>query len=200
MKQTVMIVGLILVVSRGFSQNKITVMLEQIAKYEVYLMDLKKGYDVVNKGLTLINDIKHGEFDLHRDYFNSLKSVNPQIKSEAKIAAMIALQAEILSDCQSYYHQLQQSGVFTSQEISYLYTVFSALLTDVAKDITAVTTVIADGQLQMKDGERLSRIDQLYAGMTDHYEFLHAFGDQAKLQGLQRRKALQEVQNLQKMY
>ena len=200
MKQTVMIIALVLAGSRGFSQNKITVMLEQIAKYEVYLMDLKKGYDVVNKGLTLINDIKHGDFDLHKDYFNSLKSVNPQIKSDAKIAAIIALQAEILSGYQSYYHQFQQSGVFTSQEISYLYTVFSALLTDVAEDITVLTTVITDGQLQMKDGERISRIDQLYAGMTGHYEFLHAFGDQVHLQGLQRQKALQEVQNLQKMY
>ena len=199
MKQVV-IMGLILVGSRGFSQNKITVMLEQIAKYEVYLIDLKKGYDVVNKGLTLINDIKHGDFDLHKDYFNSLKSVNPQIKSEAKVAAMIALQAEILSGYQSYYHQFQQSGVFTSQEISYLYTVFSALLTDVAEDITVLTTVITDGQLQMKDAERISRIDQLYAGMTGHYEFLHAFGDQVQLQGLQRQRALQEVQNLQKMY
>lgn len=200
MKQVVLIVGLVLAGSRGFSQNKITVMLEQIAKYEVYLVDLKKGYDIVNKGLTLISDIKHGDFDLHKDYFNSLKSVNPQIKSEAKIAAMMAMQAEILSGYQSYYQQFQHAGVFTSQEISYLYTVFSTLLMDVAEDITAVTTVITDGQLQMKDGERISQIDKLYARMTAKYEFLHAFGDQVQLQGLQRQRALQEVQNLQKMY
>jgi hypothetical protein len=52
----------------------------------------------------------------------------------------------------------------------------------------------------MKDGERISRIDQLYESMANKYEFLHAFGDQVQLQRLQRQKALQEVQNLKKMY
>src|ERR1700754_3337498 len=121
MKQVVLIMGFVLAADRGFSQNKITVMIEQIAKYEVYLADLKKGYDIVNKGLTLISDIKHGDFDLHKDYFNSLKSVNPQIKGEAKVATILAMQAEILSNYQSYYQKFQQAGVFTQKEISYLY-------------------------------------------------------------------------------
>jgi len=200
MKRVVMISVFILVGSCVFCQNKITVMLEQIAKYEAYLTYLKKGYDIVNKGLTLIGDIKHGDFSLHKDYFNSLNQVNPKIKVDVKIAAMIAMQAEMLSGYQAYYSRFQAAGVFTGQQINYLYRVFSALLDDVAEDMTELTNVITDGQLQMKDDERINRIDQLYSGMTSKYNFLYAFGDQVQLQGLQRQKELQETLHLQKMY
>jgi len=200
MKRVVFIGVFILVGSHVFCQNKITVMLEQIAKYEVYLSYLKKGYDIVNKGLTLIGDIKHGDFSLHKDYFNSLDNVNPQIKSDVKIAAMIAMQAEMLSGYKAYYKRFQAAGVFTDQEISYLYRVFSGVLDDVAEDMTELTQVITDGQLQMKDNERINRIDQLYTGMTGKYNFLYSFGDQVQLQGIQRQKELQETQRLQKMH
>lgn len=200
MKRVVMIGVFILVGSCVFSQNKITVMLEQIAKYEAYLTYLKKGYDIVNKGLTLIGDIKHGDFSLHKDYFNSLNQVNPKIKGDVKIVAMIAMQAEMLSGYQAYYSRFRAAGVFTGQEINYLYRVFGALLEDVAEDMTELTNVITDGQLQMKDDERINRIDQLYTGMTGKYNFLYAFGDQVQLQGIQRQKELQETLHLQEMY
>ena len=47
---------------------------------EVYAGYLKKGYDITQDGLKLISDIKHGDFDLHNDYFNSLKKVALAIK------------------------------------------------------------------------------------------------------------------------
>ncbi len=200
MKQGCMIVLLILVGIQAFSQNKIVVMLEQIAKYEVYLSYLKKGYDIVNKGLTLIGDIKHGDFSLHQDYFNSLDNVNPKIKSDAKIAAMIALQAEMLSGYQAYYKKFKASGMFTAQEINYLYRVFSTLIDEVGEDVTAVTDIITTGRLQMKDDERMNQIDKLYTGMTSKYEFLHSFGEQVQLQALQRQQELQGVQRLEKLY
>ena len=186
--------------SQAFSQNKIVVMMEQIAKYEVYLSYLKKGYDIVNKGLTLIGDIKRGDWNMHQDYFNSLEIVNPQIKSDARIAAMIAMQVEMLASYKSYYKQFQASGVFTSKEVGYFYQVFSILLDDVAEDITELTSIMADGQLQMKDNERINRIDQLYTGMTGKYEFLYSFGDKVQVQSVQRQQELQELNTIQKLY
>jgi hypothetical protein len=200
MKQVVIILIVVLLGNGAFSQNRATVILEQIAKFEVYLSYLKKGYDIVNKGLTLIGDIKHGDFNLHKDYFNSLDQVNPQIKSDVKIAAMIAMQVEMLSSYKAYYQQFRASGVFTNQEINYFYSVFTTLLNDVAEDITELTNVVTDGQLQMKDDERINRIDKLYTGMTGKYNFLYSFADQVQVQSLQRQKELQELKTIQKMY
>jgi hypothetical protein len=70
----------------------------------------------------------------------------------------------------------------------------------VAEDITELTSIMADGQLQMKDNERINRIDQLYTGMTGKYEFLYSFGDQVQLQSVQRQQELQELNTIQKLY
>jgi hypothetical protein len=200
MKKTFIIAIVTCLAIRSFGQDVITVRIEQIAKLEVYLSYLKKGYDIANKGLTLIGDIKHGDFSMHQDYFNSLDVVNPQVKSDAKIAAMIAMQAQMLSAYKGYTKQFQGSGLFTTQEITYLARVFSAVLSDVAENITELTQVITDQQFQMKDGERIARIDRLYTTMTDNYNFLYSFCDQVQVQAAQRSHALQELQTIQKLY
>ena len=134
MKTIVIIISFVLIGSPVFSQTE--VMIEQIIKLKTYLSWLKKGYDIANKGLTLIGDIKHGDFNLHKDYFNSLEQVNPQIKGDVKIADMISMQVQMLSSYKSYYQQFKASGVFTGKELNYLYQVFTVLLDDVARDIT----------------------------------------------------------------
>jgi hypothetical protein len=200
MKKVCVIALLLLIGSQLYSQSRAQVIIEQIVKLETYLSWLKKGYDIANKGLNLISDIKHGDFNLHQDYFNSLMQVKSPIKNDAKIAAMIAMQVQMLASYKSYSGSFQSSGVFTSQEITYLQRVFTAVLDDVGKDITELTAVITDGQLQMKDNQRVNRIDNLYTSMTGKYEFLYSFGDQVQLQAAQRRKELQETQQLQKLY
>src|SRR5260221_4860823 len=70
-------------------------LLQQIAALQVYIDYAKKGYDIASKGLNTIRDIKNGDFNLHRDFFGSLKQVNPKIKKYAKVADIIAYQVSI---------------------------------------------------------------------------------------------------------
>lgn len=60
-------------------------LLEQIAALKVYIGYAQKGYSAVKKGLNTIGDFKRGEFNLHTDYLNSLKVVNPKIKKYARV-------------------------------------------------------------------------------------------------------------------
>ena len=46
---------------------------------------LKKGYEIVDKGWNTVNDIKHGDFDLHNNYFTSLKQVNSSTGDYGKV-------------------------------------------------------------------------------------------------------------------
>jgi len=70
-------------------------LLQQIAALQLYLGYVKKGYEVVNKGLITVRNIKNGDFNLHRDFLGSLKRVNPKIKKYAKVADIIAYQVRI---------------------------------------------------------------------------------------------------------
>lgn len=194
-----LLIGLItFFANAGFCQ--IQVRIEQIAKLETYLIWLKKGYGIVSDGLNIVDNIKHGDFSLHQGYFTSLTSVKTPIKGDAKIAAMIALQVQMLASYKSYVRDFRSSGVFTSQELIYLSKVFAAILDDAVKDINALTVFITDGSFQAKDDERISRINELYNSMADKYEFLYTFGDEVRLLGIQRKKELQETVHLQKLY
>lgn len=156
-------------------------LLQQIAALQVYIGYVQKGYSIASQGLSAISDIKNGEFNLHKDYFNSLKSVNPKIKSYSKVADIIALQVNIIKTYKEAAKQLKQSGTFKADEISYINGVFERLMDDCAKTIDALITVTTSGQLEMKDDERLKRIDALYSDMQDKYTFVQGFSNEAKL-------------------
>src|ERR1700743_3074408 len=114
MKKRVIIVLSMLWGACTHAQSATTVMLEQIAKLDLLLAELKKGYDVVNKGLNLINDIKQGDFNLHSDYFNSLSTVKGPIKNDAKIAAMMAMQGQMVTNFAKFMQSYKNARVFTT--------------------------------------------------------------------------------------
>src|SRR5690349_18299689 len=70
-------------------------LLRQIAAFRQYVKYLDKGYQIVKRGSEVISKIKKGDFDLHNDFFESLKNVNPLIRNSAKVAEIVAYQVII---------------------------------------------------------------------------------------------------------
>lgn len=68
---------------QGATQKKY--LLQQIAGLQVYIGYVQKSYSIAKQGLNTVSAIKHGEFNLHKDYFNSLRTVNPKIKNYSKV-------------------------------------------------------------------------------------------------------------------
>lgn len=171
-------------------------LLQQIAALQVYIGYVQKGYSIARQGLNTISDIKHGEFNLHKDYFNSLKTVNPKIKNYSKVADIIALQVNIVKTYKEAVKQVRQSGSFNVNEISYVNGVFERLLDDCTKTIDALIAVTTSGELEMKDDERLKRIDALYSDMQDKYTFVQAFSNEAKLLAASRIREQSDIQTM----
>ena len=132
---------------------------------------VKKGYEIVQQGLTLIGDIKEGNFNLHKDYFASLDAVNPAISNSAKVAYILALQQLIHRDIQALYEDCRNNENYTTDEIGYLSKVYGNLLVECDASVDDLTTVITDDELQMKDDERLARIDKIFDEMQNMYAF-----------------------------
>lgn len=153
-------------------------LLQQIAGLQVYAGYLQKGYSIAQKGLTAIGDFKNGEFNLHSDYFNSLKNVNPRVKNYARVADIISFQVQIVQTYHRAYRQIKESNAFNPDEITYVYRVFGRLLDDCTAAIDELITVTASGKLEMKDDERLKRIDALYNDMQDKYTFAKSFSNE----------------------
>jgi hypothetical protein len=170
-----------------------TVLLQQIAALQIYIGYAQKGYSVAKKGLNMIGDFKRGEFNLHDSYFTSLKTVNPKIKKYARIAEIIALQVKIMKNYGSIYKQIQQDDLFHGDEMDYIKRVFDRLIENCDNNLEELITIITDNQLEMKDDERIKRIDAVYQNMLENYTFCESFSDQTQLISLSKAKDKKEV-------
>lgn len=178
-----------------FNQKKTQVkyLLEQIAAFEVYAGYVKKGYDIANDGLGTIRELKKGDFNIHSDHFSSLKQVNPAIRRYSRVADIIRMQTYILKVSRTALQAARSSYLLTTDEMAYLDQVHKNLLEKSAEDINQLMFLVTDKELEMKDDERIKRVDQLYDDIRDKYTFLQSFSSGASLLMLQRTKEQQEV-------
>jgi hypothetical protein len=175
-------------------------LVQQIAALQVYIGYAQKGYSIAKEGLNTIGEFKRGEFNLHTGYFNSLKSVNPKIKQYAKVADIIAMQVTIVQGYSKTRRQMRESGAFNGEELDYIIHVLGRLLDDCENTLDELITVTTDGNLEMKDDERMERIDILYQNMTDKYTFSQSFNNETMVLAASRIKENNDVQTSRALY
>jgi hypothetical protein len=161
-------------------------LLQQIAALQVYIGYAKKGYNIVTGGINTIRNIKNGDLNLHRDFFNGLKNVNPAIRRYAKVADIIAYQVKIIKQTKGTLQQIRETKQFTETEMDYCKQVFDNLLDECMKTVEELILVTTSGKLEMKDDERLKLIDRLYADVQGKYSFTCSFGEDMGILALQR--------------
>lgn len=161
-------------------------LLQQIAALQVYLGYAKKGYNIVTGGINTIRNIKNGDLNLHRDFFNRLQNVNPVISQYAKVADIIAYQVKIIKQTKLVLQQIRETKQFTEAELNYCKQVFDTLLDECIKTVEELTLVTTSGELEMKDDERLKRIERLYTDVQDKYSFTCSFSEDMGLLAVQR--------------
>lgn len=168
-------------------------LLQQIAAFRVYLGSIQKGYTISKEGLTAISDIKKGDFALHQDYFSTLNAVGPKVGRYTKVAEVMALQQEIVKGYKAISKRVLVKEAFTAKEADYILVVLQNLLDDCNAAVVELTTVITPNELQMKDDERLMRIDEIFRMMQENYTFLSAFASETKLLAAQRKKEKADI-------
>lgn len=174
--------------SEWFRQKKTQkkYLLQQIAALKVYIDYAQKGYQIAADGVQSIRDIKRGDFNLHDNFFKSLYQVNPAIKKYAKVADILLCQLKIISSGKETLKDVSVSKHFTPEEMEYCKTVFEFLFGECTKSVDELITVITAGEMQMKDDERLKRIDKIYLEMQNKYAFCASFGEEMGLLNVQR--------------
>ena len=161
-------------------------LLQQIAALHVYAGYLSKGYSIAKNGLNTIKSIKNGDLLQHGHYLTSLVTVNPQIKRYKKVADIIAMQINIANLSGNAIKSFRNNHHFTPTEINYLQSVFNTLLSDCAKNLDELLNLVTNGNLQMKDDERIRAIDKIYVDMQDKQQFARAFTNTAAGLSIQR--------------
>lgn len=156
-------------------------LLLQIAALQVYIDYAKKGYSAVSKGLNFIGDAKKGELNLHGEYFTSLLKINPKVRNYYRTAQIIALQLQIMKMCHRTVSDLKSADLFHGDELDYIQRTFERLLSGCGDTLETLLAVTTDAALELKDDERIQRIDALYEMMLDDYKFCMSFSSDARL-------------------
>ena len=184
--------------SNFFSQKKadIRYMVAQVAELQTYIGLAEKGYSIAQKGLTIIGELKKGEYDLHSAFFSSLKTVNPSIAKYAKVADIISYQVSIISS----FKKILALKNMSAPEMSYLQRVYNNMSEACTGSLTDLIDIITDNTYQMKDNERIARIDTIYNDMKDKYAFTQSFYGDATLLSAQRQTETLENDFLKKLY
>ena len=168
-------------------------LLQQIAALKVYLDYLKKGYKIVDKGLTIVGDIKQGKFDLDIEYLESLKNVNSAVSGSAKVASIVAYQRMIIIEFRRLKSLTNATDLLTNEEKQYVENVYANMLRESEMSLDELDRVLSNSDFEMKDDERVKRVDGLYVDMKDKYTFTKSFANSTEVLIAQRSKDKQEV-------
>lgn len=171
-------------------------LLQQIAAFQVYLEYAKKGYNLVGSGLQVVRDITGGEFNLHNAFISGLKQVSPAIRNDARVAEIIVLQVAILKS----FGQIQSNRLLSVDQLIYVAEVADGVISDCYHDLEELLLVITSGKLEMKDDERLSRLNGIYERMLDKSSFTQGFCGQASLLIRQKQMEGLALERLRRFY
>ncbi|MBN8877800.1 MAG: hypothetical protein J0I32_09665 [Sphingobacteriales bacterium] len=188
--------------SEWFRQKKTQrkYLVQQIIKLQLYLEYVKKGYAIVNEGLTIVGDIKSGDFRQHAGYFDRLEKVNPATKEYVGIDNIATTYRQIIATCKHFYSEFKTSGDFPPGELAYIDKVFNAVLDDVDTEYKELARVLFNDTYVMTDPERVKRLEILKKSLEDKREFLLTFCRQTQASGDQRSRELRNIRKLQQLY
>ena len=161
-------------------------LITQIAALKVYLKYLKEGYDITEKGLTMVGDIKSKNFGDHEAYFGSLKLVKDDLGNSSTIKLIFNRQVAIMNEFRELKEVCRNSGSLTEEEVRYVDLVYSNLLRECEKAIGALQSVVTDGTYQMTDDERIESVEVIYHDMNNKYAFARTFCGSTKMLIMQR--------------
>lgn len=174
-------------------------LIQQIAALKVYIEYLKKGYKIVDKGLTTIGDIKDGTFTMDKDYLNSLKQVSPVVKNSPKLSEVIAYQNTIRKDLYKLVLDSHKDENLSSDEVEYIEEVYKNMLEECEASIDELIVITTSGEAEMKDDERLLRLDKVHDDMQDKYAFTQDFISSTRLLCVERAKEKNQIKRSEQL-
>jgi hypothetical protein len=179
-------------------ETQIKYLVEQIGALKAYGEVVNKGYDIAHNGLTNVFNSKEGDYRQHNNYFLSLWKVKPNVKSYSKVLSILGMKADIGKQ----YRLIKSSTTdfLNDKERSYVNSVYTSLVSDCDDLISEMNMVINDNQLQLKDDERIQRIDKIYFEIKDRYQFSQSFANEIKLLVISRLKEGNDVNKLYLLY
>lgn len=166
---------------------------KQIAALKMYNDLLVDGYGIVRDGLQVAHDLRQGEFDLHHDYFQSLRSVNGSFKTDDAVNVY----NNIIRQCDAVLSLADRLPAAQQQHVQSVINTLKQKANETYHSYEGLTT---NDQYQLTDDERMQRIDATIATLHDQYAFAKRLYYGLQKIMLQESKETHDAKGLEKTY
>jgi hypothetical protein len=183
-----------------FQLEQLVLDIEKLAQLKAILKDLKDGYQVLDKGYSVIRDISKGSFDLHKAFLDGLLLVSPEVRNDKRAADIIAMEISMVASYRQAWSRFVQDRHFGPEELDMLAQVYGNLMDRSAKALDDLLVVLTDGELRASDAERLKQIDKIYADLLGANGFLMQVNNSTALLSLQRAADENDAETTKKLY
>jgi flagellin-specific chaperone FliS len=176
-----------------------------VQKAQNATIDLQNAQKALENTLSQLNLTQIGDWDqqfkdLYSEYFNELKEVKTAISLLQAITGIIAQQSQLVSEYKSAYSLIQKDKNFTASELTYIYNVYSGIISQSVKSLDQIILVLTNFSLQMTDASRLKIIQQASVDIQKDTNDLRNFNNQNIQTSLQRSQSLQDVNAVKSLY
>ena len=115
---------------------------------------------------------------LYRDYFEELWKVKDILAYYHRVREITDKQILLVKEYNRAWNGVRQDGHFTTEEIEYIGSVYTAIIEESLKNLEQVSLVINSFTTQMTDAKRLEIIDAAAIAIDQNYNDLKAFNEQ----------------------
>jgi len=205
MKKTVLFALLLLVqvqVSSAQSSDvqQLLLNVEKLSQFRQILKDMKKGYQILDKGYGTIKDISQGNFSLHKAFLDGLLNVSPTVRGYRKIGEIATYQSKLVGEYRDAFARFRSGGNFSPDELEYIAGVYDRLLKESLRNLDELLLVVTAGKMRMSDDERLKEIDRIHGQMQEKLQFLRHFNNNTTVLAAQRLKERNDARGIQDIY
>lgn len=207
MKKKLLILVMLLFVglpfrAKGQSQEiqQLVLNIEKLTQFKRILSDMKKGYEILNGGYTVVKDLSQGNFTLHKTFLDGLMQVSPAVKKYRRVGDIVQYQVLLMKESKKGLDRLTNSRHFTPGEIQYFEKICANLSLESLRNLDELMMIITADKLRMSDDERLEAIDAIFLDIQDKLLFLRDFNAASAVLNLQRTKETNDVNTLEGMY
>jgi hypothetical protein len=168
-------------------------LIQQIAALKAFEQSLKLGYQTSRTGLSLIHHIKQGDWNLHHEFLDAKRMVNPNIAESQNIPVILELEATILIAINNLITQSNNNAQLTKEEIEHIQVVCSRIKSELADNMDMLIIILNNNEVQISDDGRIKAIERLYDKLVDEHAFLSGFANDVASLSSQRAREAAEV-------
>jgi len=134
------------------------------------------------------------------EYFKELWRVKNALATYKKVRSITECQLHIVEEYGKAWKLLQKDKNFSTQELTYMYRIYSGMLDESLKNLDQLMLVVNSFRTQMSDGKRLELINDVDRDMEATLTDLRTFSDRNFRLSISRSADQQEAQRLKALY